>query len=157
MVLAYHLLTAIAVMSTGAVFGIDFFCAAVLRSALVHLDDGTLTRIMGHIHYYGDRRLMWPALVGVASTVATAVVSIPVNGPAGVLADVVAALLVAVWLVVFVRVAAPVNRALTAAARGGAPVADSRALQQRWNNVIDLRAALLGCVLLGLHLGVVVG
>jgi hypothetical protein len=49
-----------------------------------------------------------------------------------------------VWLVIYLRVSAPINHQLTAAVDApGAPI-DARALQQRWDAVIMARAALQG-------------
>jgi hypothetical protein len=48
----------------------------------------------------------------------------------------------AVWLLIYRSVSAPVNRRLTAAAHDGRIPGDARALQRRWDRVINARAAL---------------
>lgn len=48
-----------------------------------------------------------------------------------------AVLVLALRMVIYVRVSAPVNRGLTAAASAGHTPADGRALQQRWDSVIN--------------------
>jgi hypothetical protein len=48
----------------------------------------------------------------------------------------------AVWLIIYLRISAPINRVLTAAARAGSSPADARSLQHRWDSVITARAIL---------------
>lgn len=155
--LLHQVVLTIAVLSVGAVFGIDLLCALVLRSAVRHVDDDVLTRVMGYVHFYGDRRLIWPALIGVVSTVVVAVLALVSRPAAVVLAEVAAALLTLVWLGVFLRVSAPVNKALSTAAVNGGRLPDARALQDRWDSVITARAVLLGLALLGLCVGAIAG
>ncbi|OZB76475.1 MAG: DUF1772 domain-containing protein, partial [Microbacterium sp. 14-71-5] len=61
-----------------------------------------------------------------------------------------------VWLLLFARVAKPINTALTAAALGGTVPADARALQDRWESIIALRATLQGLALVLLCVALVV-
>ena len=69
--LAAHVAAAIAVLSTGVVYGTDAFCALVQRPALARVDDATLTTVMGNVHRFGDRRLPVPGILGIiASAVA---------------------------------------------------------------------------------------
>ena len=56
----------------------------------------------------------------------------------------VALLLLVVWLVVYARVSAPINRQLTGAADEGRPLPNGRALQANWDRVIVARATLQG-------------
>jgi hypothetical protein len=62
----------------------------------------------------------------------------------------VALLALLVWLALYTRVSAPINRQLTAAADTGLP--NGRALQQKWDSVIAVRAALQGLAVIGLGL-----
>jgi hypothetical protein len=52
--------------------------------------------------------------------------------------------LLLVWLVLYVRVSAPINRQLTAAAEARDIPANARALQANWDRVINARAMLQG-------------
>lgn len=52
--------------------------------------------------------------------------------------------LLLVWLLLFARVAKPIDTVFTAAAAAGEVPADARALQARWESIIGLRATLLG-------------
>lgn len=49
-----------------------------------------------------------------------------------------------IWLLLYLRVSAPINRALTAAADNHETPANTRALQRDWDRVIVPRAILQG-------------
>ena len=55
-----------------------------------------------------------------------------------------------IWLVVYSKVAAPVNAELTRQARAGAVPTNARALQARWDSVIVARVLLMGVALIAL-------
>jgi hypothetical protein len=140
----------IAVLGTGVVYGTDVFCAMVQRPALAHVDDRALLAVMGNIHRYGDRRMPVPGVLGVVA----AVISVALAAAAGRwsqagVAGVAVGLLLA-WLVLYLRVSAPINRELTAAASQLRPTLDTRALQRNWDKVITVRAALQGLAVAGL-------
>jgi hypothetical protein len=61
-----------------------------------------------------------------------------------------------VWLVIYLRISAPVNRALTSAARAGQVPADARSLQSRWDSVITARAALQAAAAIALCVAIAV-
>jgi hypothetical protein len=99
---------------------------------------------MGNVHRYGDRRMPVPGVLGMVAAAASAGLAAASGRwvAAGVAGG--AFVLLVVWLVVYLRVSAPINRRLTAAADGvGGPV-DARALQRNWDAVITARAALQG-------------
>jgi hypothetical protein len=134
----------IAVLGTGVVYGTDVFCAMVQRPALARVDDAALVAVMGNVHRYGDRRMPLPGVVGMTAAAASAALA----GVAGrwttaVLAGTALALLL-VWLGLYLRVSAPINRQLTAAAEAGDVPANARALQANWDRVINARAMLQG-------------
>jgi hypothetical protein len=52
--------------------------------------------------------------------------------------------LLLVWLVLYVRVSAPINRQLTASAQAHGVPANARVLQANWDRVINARATLQG-------------
>jgi ABC-type nickel/cobalt efflux system permease component RcnA len=137
-----QVLIAASVLAVGIVYGTDVFCAIILRPALALVDDRTLVSTMGRVHDFGDRRLRVPGVVGLISAVAgTAVIA--VAGHLGAtIAGAIAVLALAIWLVIYVRVSAPVNARLTAAAKHGETPSDARLLQQRWDSVIAARSGL---------------
>lgn len=52
--------------------------------------------------------------------------------------------LLLIWLVLYVRVSAPINRRLTSAANAGDVPPNARALQSDWDRIIVARAVLQG-------------
>ncbi|WP_251441699.1 DUF1772 domain-containing protein [Microbacterium sp. USTB-Y] len=133
----------LAVLGLAGIFGTDLSVAVVQRAVYAELDDRTLVRIIGRGHYYGDRRFPVIGIGGTVATAATALLAFLGGAPlAGPLAA-AALILVIVWLLLFVRVAKPINARFTAAAAAGEVPEDARALQARWESIIPLRAGLL--------------
>lgn len=133
-------LVALALLSTGVVYGTDVFFAFVARPALRRADEASLTLVLGHLHAVADARM---PLLGATALVATAALA---AGGWGTLPGQLALLALAgqlTQLIAYVRVAQPVNRAQTAAAQQGIIPPDARALQARWDSVIWLRAGAL--------------
>jgi hypothetical protein len=129
----------VGVLAAGVIYGTDVFCALVQRPALAQLDDVTMTAAMGCVHQYGDRRLPAPGVIGIlAAVTATA-------AAAGI-----ALIAMLTWLGLYLRVAAPINRALTAAARAHVTPSNVRALQSRWDSIITARALLMAGAVAGL-------
>ena len=142
----------IAVLGTAVVYGTDVFCAMVQRPALARIDDSALLAVMGNIHRYGDRRMPVPGALGVVAAAISAAFAAATGhwtqaGAAGVAVG-----LLLVWLVLYLRVSAPINRQLTAAADRSGPATDTRALQRRWDKVITIRATLQGLTVAALCL-----
>lgn len=134
----------IAVLGTAIVYGTDVFCALVQRPALVRVDDRSLVAVMGNVHRYGDRRMPIPGVVGVAAAAASAALAALAGRwfAAGAAGAAVALLLV--WIVLYLRVSAPINRELTAAAAAGEVPPNARVLQSNWDRIITARAVLQG-------------
>jgi hypothetical protein len=134
----------IAMLGTAVVYGTDVFCAMVQRPALARIDDAALVVVMGNVHRYGDRRMPLPGVLGMVAAAASAAVAAAAGRwvPA-VLAGAAVALLL-VWLVLYLRVSAPINRQLTAAAQAHDVPANARALQANWDRIITARATLQG-------------
>jgi hypothetical protein len=139
-----QILAAIAIMSCAVIYGTDVFCALVQRPALAHVDDRALTSVMGRIHQYGDRRLPAPGAVGIIAAAAGAVTAAIAGRAVAAAAAAIAVAVLAAWLIIYLRVSAPVNRALTAAATTGHLPPDARSLQDNWDRVIVTRAILQG-------------
>jgi hypothetical protein len=139
-----HILAALALMGCAVIYGTDVFCALVQRPALAHVDDRTLVTVMGRIHQYGDRRLPVPGVLGLVAGAAAAITAAVAGHPAAAITAAAAVLVQAAWLVIYLRVSAPVNRTLTTAAQSGEPLPDARSLQRTWDSVIVVRAVLQG-------------
>jgi hypothetical protein len=130
-----QLLIAAALAATAVIYGTDVFAAIVLRPALAHVDDRTLTGATGYMHDYADRRLPVPGAIGLAATVLGTAVAALAGHPGAVVAGGAAVLAMAVWLLIYRSVSAP--------AHDGRIPGDARALQRQWDRVINARAALL--------------
>src|SRR6476659_2370871 len=134
----------IAILSAAVIYGTDAFCALVQRPALARVDDPTLTAVMGNVHRFGDRRLPVPGMLGtIASASACVLAAIAGRTVAAATAGAALAPLTS-WLLIYLRISAPINRALTAAADGHQTPTNARSLQHDWDQVIALRATLQG-------------
>ena len=145
-----HIAALVAIAGAGVVYGTDVFCALVLRPALARVDDVALTSVSGNVHRFGDKRMPIPGVLGLLGAAAASVLA-AIGGRllASALAGVAFVLLV-IWLVVYLRISAPINRMLTAAADRHETLPNARALQQAWDRVINLRAGLQGLAVVAL-------
>lgn len=146
----------VAILGVAIIFGADVLAAVVLRPVYAGVDDRTLVQAVGRGHHFGDRRLPIAGILGVVFTVITALLAL-VTGRlvAGFLAAAALLLLVG-WLVLFTRIAKPINVRLSAAALADEVPADARALQNRWESIITLRSVIQGTAVLLLCLVLVV-
>lgn len=142
----------IAVIGNAVVYGTDVFCAIVLRPALAHVDDRALAAVSGFVHRYGDRRMPVPGVVGVAAAAASAAFAALAGHWAQAISAGVAVVLLVIWLLLYLRVSAPINRRLTAAAQNNRVLTNVRALQADWDRIINARAVLQGLALTALCL-----
>jgi hypothetical protein len=134
----------IGVLGTAVVFGTDTFCAMVQRPALALVDDAALVAVMGNVHRYGDRRMPLPGVLGLIAAAASAALAAAAGRWIAAVMAATALALLLVWLVVYLRVSAPINRQLTAAAQARDVPANARTLQANWDRVITARATLQG-------------
>src|SRR5690242_17056715 len=114
-----QVIAVIAVLGTGVVFGTDVFCAMVLRPALSRLDDHALVAVTGFVHRYGDRRMPVPGVLGIAATTAATALAATAGLWAHAAACAVALAALLIWLLLYIRLSAPINRQLTAEAESG--------------------------------------
>ncbi|MCW2516937.1 MAG: hypothetical protein JWR11_5979 [Mycobacterium sp.] len=134
----------IAILGTAVVYGTDVFCAVVLRPALAAVDDRALVAVTGNVHRYGDRRMPVPGVLGVLASAAAAVLALVAEHWPRAIAAAFALIMLLVWLVLYTRVSAPINRELTAAADAGRVLTNGRVLQAKWDHIIGVRAVLQG-------------
>jgi hypothetical protein len=148
MILLAQIAALMAIMGVGVVYGTDAFCALVQRPALARVDDTALTAVMGNVHRYGDKRMPVPGVVGLVGSAAAAVSSAVAGHAAAAVTAGIAFVLLVMWLVLYTRISAPINRVLTAAVDSGETPGNARALQTDWDRIIVLRATLQGLALL---------
>jgi hypothetical protein len=129
----------VAIAAAAVIYGTDVFAALILRPAAAGAADASVADLLGRVHEYGDRRLPAPGAVSVIAAALAAATSDDIAGHIGG-ATAVAALLA--WLAIYVRVSAPINKQLRAAAARHSVPADTRALQEGWDSVIWARAVL---------------
>jgi Domain of unknown function (DUF1772) len=134
----------IAVLGTAVVYGTDVFCAMVMRPALAWVGDDALVAVMGHVHRYGDRRMPVPGVLGIVASATSGVLAMLAAHWVQAISAGTALVLLLIWLVLYTRVSAPINRQLTAAADAGQRLPNGRALQAKWDSIIDARAGLQG-------------
>ena len=152
MTLTIQIAAVLAIMGTGVVYGTDVFCTIAQRPALARVDDAALTSVMGNLHRYADARMRVPGIVGLLFSAVAAVVAATTDHAAAAVAAGIALVLLIAWMVLYVRISAPINRRLTAAADAHETPADARTLQHEWDRIITLRATLQGAALLALSL-----
>lgn len=149
-------LALVAVLATAVVFGTDVFCAVVLRPSLAAVDDRSLVAVMGNVHRFGDRRMPVPGVLGVVAAMASATLfAVAGQWAHAIVASCAVALLLG-WVVLYVRISAPVNRALTEAAGSCHIPNDARALQDKWDRIINTRAIVQGLALTALGLTLII-
>ena len=137
----------IAVLGSAVVYGTDVFCAMVQRPAMAAVDDRTMVAAMGNVHRFGDRRMPLPGVIGIVATaVSAALFGVAGRWTQAVPAIVALALLLG-WLVLYLRISAPINRRLTLASETGETPPDARRLQQGWDRIINARAIIQGLAL----------
>jgi Domain of unknown function (DUF1772) len=141
---AAKLAIVIALLGTAVIYGTDVFCAVVQRPALAAIDDRALVAVMGNVHRYGDRRLPAPGVIGVVAASLGAVLAAIAGRWPGAIAAAIAVALLLVWLALYLRISAPINRQLSAAAAAGDTPVNARALQQAWDRIINARAIIQG-------------
>jgi uncharacterized membrane protein len=137
----------VAIFSAAIIYGTDLFCALIVRPAARGAADASVADLLGRVHEYGDRRLPIP---GVASILATALATATVDSPPARVGGAIALVALLAWLAIYLRISAPINSKLRAAAASHTVPADTRDLQQRWDSVIWPRAILQTIALAGL-------
>ncbi|MBF6349836.1 MULTISPECIES: DUF1772 domain-containing protein [Nocardia] len=149
-----QLLAALAVVTNAVVYGADAVAALVTRSVNARLDDTTMTLSAGWGHYFADSRMPPVGITGLLSALAAAVLAGLGGYPVSAAAAAVAVVTLVVWLVLYARIAKPVNTAQKAAALSGVIPDNARALQQRWESIIFLRVGLQATALVALTVAI---
>jgi hypothetical protein len=111
---------------------------------------------MANIHRYGDRRMPVPGVLGMLAAAISAALAAVSGRWLQTGATGLAVGLLVVWLVIYLRVSAPINRQLVAAVDQAGAAVNARALQADWDAVIILRAFLQGSALAALCAALVI-
>lgn len=135
-------LAGLAVLTGAVAYGAEAFAATVLRPALACADDRTLVTTMGEIHRYGDQRMPFGLVIALIASILSAAAAAVEGRAAAAAAAAAAASWLLLWVLVFLRVSAPINRVFIRAATDGRIPADVRRLQGRWDRVLYVRLCL---------------
>jgi hypothetical protein len=154
--LAAKLAAVIAVLGTAVVYGTDVFCALVQRPAVAAIDDRALVAVMGNVHRYGDRRMPLPGAVGIVAAGTSALLAAAAGRWAGAISASTAVALLLIWLALYARISAPINRQLSAAAEAGDTPQNARLLQEKWDRIINARAIIQGLAVTALSLTLII-
>ena len=144
----------VAIFSAAIIYGTDLFCALIVRPAASGAADASVADLIGRIHEYGDRRLPIP---GVISIIAAGLAIATSDSAPARIGGAIALVALLVWLAIYLRISAPINKRLRAAAADHTVPADTQNLQQRWDSVIWVRAILQAVALAGLLTIIVIG
>jgi len=85
-----------------------------------------------------------PGVLGLVAAAISAVFAAASGRWVQAIAAGIAVGLLLVWLLIYLRVSAPINHRLTAAVDQPGPALDVRALQRNWDKIITTRATLQG-------------
>jgi hypothetical protein len=111
---------------------------------------------MGNVHRYGDRRMPVAGAVGIIAATASAVLAAVAGRWAAAIWAATAVTLLPIWLALYTRISAPINRELSAAAKVGDTPPNARVLQEKWDRIINTRAVLQGLALVTLCLALTI-
>lgn len=156
MSLSIQILAAVAVLANAVVYGTDVLGALVMRSVYRRLDDATMTLSAGWGHYYADSRMPPVGVTGVVAALGAAVVAALTGAVGAAVSAGLAVLALVVWLVLYARIAKPINTAQKAAARSGVIPPNARALQERWDSILYPRVILQALALVALLVTLVI-
>lgn len=146
-----HILFAVAVLSVGVVYGVDVFFTVIGRKALSLSSDTAMTEVMGRIHEVADKRMPIFGVAALVTSLLLAIARMLDSAPSSALAFVwiiIALVAQIAFLILYSTVSKPVNVQLTRAAQSGQFPGNARALQNRWDQVIPLRAGFLTLTLI---------
>lgn len=139
-----QLLAAVGVLTAGIIYGTDMLGALVGRATWTKIDDRALVTVNGWMHYFADRRFPIPGIVSVVATVLATATSAVGGRWSAAAAGLVGTVALLVWLAIYFRVNAPINRVLTLAAQENRVPENTRELQNRWDSVVVARVVLQG-------------
>ncbi|HEY2792732.1 MAG TPA: DUF1772 domain-containing protein [Micromonosporaceae bacterium] len=138
----------LAALCTAVIFGTDVLGAVVMRPTYAEVDDRMLVQVTGRSHRYGNERMPVFGITSVIAAAATAVISLVLGHATSGVAAVIGLASLLIWLVLFNRISLPINKALIEASQADRVPANVRALQARWDSIINVRAVLQGIALI---------
>lgn len=147
-----QILLTIAILTTGIIYGTDVFFGVVGKKASLMSKDSSIADLLGHIHLVADKRI---PIIGIASVASTSlsIFLIGINHISGKLTG-MSLLFLLIHLILYLKVAKPINKKMSSAAVKKITLHNTRILQNRWDSVIVYRAISLTIALLLLILAI---
>ena len=149
-----EILLIIAVLSTGIVYGTDIFFALVVKKSVKKSDDSSIADLIGWIHLIADKRM---PPIGITS-ILSSVLFICLNGLTSTPGWLVVAAVLSLLghLAIYLTFSKPINSDMSLAARNNVKLHNIRALQQKWDSVISIRAILLTIAMISLLISITI-
>lgn len=141
-----HMLLIIAILTTGVIYGTDMFHALVVRKATALSKDNSIIDLIGHTHLIADKRIPPIGITSVVSTTICIILNFKNACTASLLAGALLMLLFHLYL--YMTIAKPINKKMSDAAVKNISPDNIRTLQNRWESVINYRAAFLTAAML---------
>ena len=145
-----HILNGIAIVATAVVFGTDVFFALVGKKAAAISKESSVADLMGRFHEVADARMPAIGVTAIVTTLLQIILSGVQTFTEQLAIVPLAALLI--HLFIYFTISKPINNIMVEGVKFGRLVDNTRQLQQRWDKVIDLRAALLLIAIISLVL-----
>jgi hypothetical protein len=149
-ILISQTLQILAILATGIVYGTDMFHAIAGKKATALSKDSSIADLVGHTHFVADKRMPVVGITGVICTATFAVINY--MNVTAVYFSGAALVMLLTHLVLYLTIARPINTKMAEAAVKDIIPENIRALQQRWDSVINYRAGLLTLAMLALLL-----
>ena len=146
-----QILLAIATLTIGVVYGTDMFHAIVVKKAAALSSDNAVADLIGHTHLIADKRMPLIGVTGVTGSLLLTLLNY--NASLGIYSG-IALVALLLHLIIYLKVAKPINAQMSAAAVAQKTPAAIRSLQERWDSVIFYRAILLTVAMLALIIGI---
>jgi hypothetical protein len=150
----HEILLIIAILSTGIVYGTDVFFALIVKKAVKKSDDSSIADLIGRIHLIADKRM---PPIGITS-ILSSVLFICLNGLTGTPGWLVFTAVVSLLahLRIYLTFSKPINSDMSLAARDNIKLHNIRALQEKWDSVISIRAILLTIAMISLLVSITI-
>ena len=154
-ILISRILLTISILTAGVIYGTNVFYAIVSRKATAMSKDSSVADLVGHTHFVADKRM---PLLGIASMVCTLLFTIINFTNAHIIwYSGLSLLMLLSHLALYLTIAKPINMKMSEAAVKDMIPENIRALQQRWDSIINYRAGLLAIAMLALILAAMSG
>lgn len=145
-----QILLVVATLTVGVVYGTDVFHALVVKRAAALSSDQAIADLIGNTHLIADKRMPIIGVTGVISSLL--LTALNYNTSLSVYSGIALTALI-LHLIIYFKVAKPINAQMSAAAVAKETLSEIRSLQLQWDSVIVYRALLLTLAMIALLTG----